>query len=116
MKLQNAERTLNILKHLLLPNGVNKRNKSSQHSKLSLAPFWITPTPYGVLSYQIPTSKNCKPCRTQLCALLLATHSTSAQQNQGPSNTHVKIHATQPKQLIQAQTHPLRHLKTNSEI
>ena len=32
--------------------------------------------PYGALSYQIPTSSNCRPFGTQLCALLLASHET----------------------------------------
>ena len=33
-------------------------------------------TPYVALSYQTPTSRNCKPFRTQHCSLLLATHET----------------------------------------
>ena len=36
---------------------------------------WNTQTPYAnALSYQTPTSKNCKPFKTQLCESLLVAH------------------------------------------
>ena len=36
-------------------------------------------TPYVALSYQTPTSRNCKLFKTQLCVLLLATQDTNTQ-------------------------------------
>ena len=70
--------------------------------------------PYGALSYQTPTSRNCKPLKTQLCELLLAGHKTQILNTYTqdetkvlPMNTHLKLHATQLKQLNQIQTHPL---------
>ena len=47
-------------------------------------------TPYGALPYQTPTSRNCKPFRTQLCSLLLAAYKYSkpARQNHCPTNGH----------------------------
>ena len=49
--------------------------------------------PYGTLSYQIPTSRNCKPFRTQLVHYYwLYTrhkHSRPARQNQCPTNRHL---------------------------
>ena len=44
-------------------------------------------TPYETLSYQTPTSRNCKPFRTQLRALLLAAHKTQI----------LKTHITKPR-------------------
>ena len=44
--------------------------------KAIIRPYWNMQTPYGALSDQTPTSRNCKPFRTQLCSLLLAIHAT----------------------------------------
>ena len=49
-------------------------NQLSSHSKPLLATFWNMQTPYGAISYQTPTLKNCKPFKTQLCESLLAAH------------------------------------------
>ena len=60
-------------------------------------------TPYEGQSYQTPTSSNCKPFRTQLCKLLLSAHETKVP----TMDTHLKLNATQLKQLTQTQTYPL---------
>ena len=54
-------------------------------------------TPYGVLSYQTPTSRNCKLLRTQLYSLLLAVHEAQGLQDKTnilPMGTHLKLQAT----------------------
>ena len=63
-------------------------------------------TPYGALSYQTRTSRNCKPFRTQLCKLLLAAHKIQ---------THLKLHAVQLKQLTQTQIRPLHDRNAYSD-
>ena len=65
---------LNILKALTSTKWGKQKKLMFPYSKLSLAPFWNTQTPYGALSYQTPTSRNCKPFKTQLCKSLLAGH------------------------------------------
>ena len=65
---------LNILKALTSTKWGKQNKLISPHSNLSLTPFWNMQTPYGALSYQTPTSRNCKPFKTQLCELLLAAH------------------------------------------
>ena len=68
-------------------------------------------TLHGALSYQIPTSKNCKPFKTQLFESLLVAHSNTQHLHDEtkvfPTDTHLKLHAIQLKQLTQTQTHPL---------
>ena len=71
-------------------------------------------TPYGALPYQTPTSRNCKPFRTPICSLL-CTRDINIQGLQDktsvlPMGTHLKLHATHLKQMIQTQTHFLHYL------
>ena len=106
---------LNILKALISTKWGKQKEVIVSIFKASLAPFWNMQTPYGALSYQTPTSRNCKPFKTQLCKLLLAAyrykHSTLHDETKVLSmNTHLKLHASQLKQLIQTQTHSLHDL------
>ena len=118
----NAKQTLNILKNSLLPNEVNKRNYSSLHSKQPLAPFWNKQTPYEAPSHQTPTSRNCKPFKTHLCELLLVAHETQTLNTYTKKpryfrwRLHLKLHATQLKQLTQTQTHPLHDLNAYLDL
>ena len=46
-----------------------------QTFKIITRQVWSMQTPYeNALSYQTPTSRNCKPFKTQLCELLLVAH------------------------------------------
>ena len=85
-------------------------------------------TPYRALSYQIPTSRNCKPFKTQFCKLLLAAQDTNTQHLHDEikvllMDTHLKLHATQLKHkhtfyihVLNAYSDPPRNTKaTNNE-
>ena len=78
-------------------------------------------TPYGALSYQAPTSRNCKLFRTQLCELLLATHeiqtlNTYTTKPRSFQRTPISnLCSTQLKQLTQKPTHPLHVLNAYSD-
>ena len=76
-------------------------------------------TLYEALSYQIPTSKNCQPFKTQLCELLLTEHKiqiyTYTMKPRSFQWTFFKLHATELKQLTQTQTHLLHDLNTHSD-
>ena len=68
-------------------------------------------TPCVFLSYQTLTSRNCKLFRTQLCSLQLAVLETQTFKTTVlPMGTHLKLHASDLKQIIQMQTHPLHYL------
>ena len=69
-----AKQSLNILKALTSTKWGKQKELIVFTFKASLAPFWNTQTPNGALSYQTPTSRNCKPFKTQLCESLLAAH------------------------------------------
>ena len=70
-------------------------------------------TPYGALSYQTPTSRNCIQNRA-----FIATGCTRDTNIQGlqdktsvlPMGTHLKLHATHLKKMTQTQSHPLHYL------
>ena len=77
-------------------------------------------TPYGAPSYQTPTSRNCKPFRTQLCELLTGcTRDTNTQHLYNQTKVllmdiHLKLHTNQLKQPTQTQTYPSHDLNTYS--
>ena len=77
-------------------------------------------TPYGALSYQTPT-RNCKPLKTQLCALRLAAHEIQTLNTYNhetkvlPMDIHLKLYATQLKQLTQTLTYPFHDLNAYSD-
>ena len=75
-------------------------------------------TPYGVLLYQTPTSRNCKPFKTQLCSLLLAAYKTQrfkACMRKPVSYQWVPISNSMLliKQMTQTQTHRLHYLNAH---
>ena len=69
-----AKRTLDILKALNSFKWGKQKELIVATFKAINVPFWNMQTPYGALSYQTPTLKNCKPFRTQFCTLPLAAH------------------------------------------
>ena len=93
-----AKQMLNILKALNSIKWCSNSNSKLSHSKLSLALFWNMQTPYGALSYQIPTSRNCKPFKTQLCESPLTAHKIQTLNiYQSPSNgypSHTSCHSS----------------------
>ena len=104
---------LSILK-ATTSNKWGKQNKLSPHSNLSLAPFWNMQIPI-IWSPIIPKTNIKKLQTIQNTTLQIATGCTRNTNTQHlhnetkllPMDTHLKLHATQLKQLIQTQTHHL---------
>ena len=70
-------------------------------------------TPYGALSYQTPTSRNCKSFRHSFIhCYWLHTNIQDLQDKTSvlPMGTHLKLHATHLKQMTQTQTHFFHYL------
>ena len=67
----------------------------------------------GALSYQTLISRNYKPFSTKLCVLLLTVHETQTlnacitKAGVQTISNHLKLHATQIKQITQTETHSL---------
>ena len=106
-----------IIRKSLTSNKKGKQNELIISTfKANIYSYWNMQTPYGVLPYQTPTSKNCN--QIQNTAWFIASGCTRDTNNQGlqdktsvlPMGTHLKLHATHFKQMTQTQTHFLDYL------
>ena len=112
----------NILK-ALLRNRVNKRNINSflvSTFKGITCPILEYANTIGALSYQYQHQETVNCSDTGLQIAIGCTQDTNTQHLHDetkvlPMDTHLKLHATQLKQLTQTQTHPLHDLNAYSD-